>query len=467
MLHRSSNKNITSGNLFLGIVSFAIPIFLSQLIQTLFTAADTAVVGNFTIGDETAVASIGASNPVISLLVGGFVALGSGASIVIARAIGAKDTEKVDKAVNTSLIFAAALGVFLMVMAMILSVPVLRLMNCPESCFDSAVLYMRLYMLGTPMSMVYNFGAGIIRAEGDSTRPLIYIIISGLVNVVTNIVLCLVLPNKVAAVAIATALSHVVSAILVMHRLTTKKDGMCKFSFRKRIFDWKLLGEVLRFGIPMVITASLYPIANLQINPVINAYGPANIAGVTAANNIDGLCNSLQAGFNNTCVTFISQNIGAHKRDRVKKTLLLCLICSVSSGLVLGTLATHVFSEQLLGLFVPGNAEAIRCGQIRMFYVTGFMWISAYNGCIFAAVQAFGYPTFGTLNNLFSVLVFRIIWMNFIYVLNPSLDLLYVCFTVSWSMTALFGTAFLIYAYRKYRKKEALYEQEHPQIQPA
>ncbi len=208
----------------------------------------------------------------------------------------------------------------------------------------------------------------------------------------------------------------------------------------------------------MAIASSLYPIANLQINPVINSYGPENIAGVAAANNIDGLCNSLQAGFNSTCVTFVSQNIGAHNRKRVNKTIVICLICSISSGLVLGTLATHVFSEQLLGLFVPGNAEAIHCGQIRMNYVTGFMWISALNGCVFAAVQAFGYPTFGTLNNIFSVLGFRIVWMNFIYVLNPSLDLLYLCFTVSWSLTAVLGTAFLIYAYSKYRKKENLYE---------
>jgi len=152
--------------------------------------------------------------------------------------------------------------------------------------------------------------------------------------------------------------------------------------------------------------------------------------------------------------------VGAHNQKRVGKTILLCLICSVTSGLVLGTLATYVFSEQLLGLFVPGNAEAIRYGQIRMYYVTGFLWVSAYNGCIFAAVQAFGYPTFSTLNNLFSVLVFRIIWMNFIYVLNPSLDLLYLCFTVSWAMTAVIGTIFLVYAYNKYRKKEIRYESE-------
>lgn len=460
MLNRSRSKNITSGNLFLGIVQFAIPIFLSSLIQTLFTAADTAVVGNFTAGDPTAVASIGAANPVISLLINGFVALGGGSTIVIARAVGAQDQDKVSKAVNTSLIFAALFGLILTIFAMLLSVPVLNVMNCPESCFDSAVLYMRLYMLGTPMSMIYNFGAGIIRAEGDSARPLVYIIISGAVNVLTNVVLCLVLPNKVAAVAIATVLSNVISAILVMHRLITKKDGLCRFSFKNWAFHWKSLGEILRFGIPMVITSSLYPIANLQINPVINSYGPENIAGVAAANNIDGLCNSLQAGFNSTCVTFVSQNIGAHNRKRVNKTIIICLICSVSSGLTLGSLATHVFSEQLLGLFVPGNAEAIRCGQIRMNYVTGFMWISALNGCVFAAVQAFGYPTFGTLNNIFSVLVFRIIWMNFIYVLNPSLDLLYLCFTVSWSLTAVLGTAFLIYAYNKYRKKENLYEAE-------
>ena len=209
-------------------MTYAIPLFLSALIQTLFTAADTAVVGNF--ADSIAVASIGAGNPVISLLVNSFVAFGSGASIIISREIGADDRDAVKKSVDTAMIFAVVLGVVLAVFAEVLAVPILNRMDCPEECFDSAVLYMKLYMLGTPFMMVYNFAAAIIRAEGDSSRPLMYIIISGVVNVVTNVLLCLVLPNKVAAVAIATVLSQIVSATLSVTRLMTKKDGICRLS---------------------------------------------------------------------------------------------------------------------------------------------------------------------------------------------------------------------------------------------
>lgn len=462
----SQKKDFTTGRLLPTVIQFALPLFISSLVQSLFTAADTAVVGNFTAGDDTAVASIGAANPVVFLLVNSFIAFSTGAGIIIARAIGARDEDQIKRSTDTAVIFSAVLGLVLAVASQFLAVPILKAMDCPESCFDSAVLYMKIYMLGTPVVMIYNFGAAIIRAEGDSTRPLYYIIISGIINIVCNVLLCLVLENKVIAVAIATVLSQAVSAFLVMRRLMTKKDGYCFFSIKRVHFDWKATGSILRYGIPLSISTAIYPIAGLQIQPAINSYGPANLAGGAAASNIDSISNTLYIAFNSTALTSMSQNIGAHNRKRVMQTFFLCGVFAFFSGLILG-LVTFRYSETLLNLFLPGNTEAIYYGQKRMQYVSAFLWVAALNGTLSAAISAFGYPTMSTLNNLISVLGFRIIWMNFVYNRAPSIDLLYVCYTISWSLTCVIYIILFIYALIKYQRKEKLWEAQPADSNPA
>lgn len=460
MLKHNRGKNITSGNLFLGILQFAIPLFLSTLVQNLFTAADMAIVGNFAGGG--AVAAIGASTPVILLLISGFIAFATGTGIVVAKYVGARDANSIKKTVDTAMGFAGFLGVTLMVLMLVLAVPVLRLMDSPEECFDSAVLYLRIYMVCVPANMIYNFSAAIIRAEGDSTRPLVYIIISGIINVVTNMLLCLVLPNKVAAVAIATVLSHFVSATLALTRLMRKQDGFCTFSLKNMVFKFRSMGEILRYGIPLAVASAIYPIANLQIQPAINSFGAANLAGVTAANSIDSLSGALQGAFSSTCVTFMAQNIGAHNKKRTLQAFGLCGLCSMLSGLILGNLCGRVFSKELLGLYLPDYPEAIAWGQQKLLYTTANNWLVAIVGWISASLQALGYPAFTTVNNLLCVLGFRIIWMNFVYPLNPSVEMLYICYLISWSLTTVFGCVVLSVAFKKYNRKEHQYQLEHP-----
>lgn len=448
---RNDAKNITSGNLFVGIIRFAMPLFLATLVQNLFTAVDTAVVGNF--ADGLAVASIGACANIIGLLLNTFIAIGNGAGIIVARAIGARDIPKIKKTVDTSLILSLTLGLLILTSAQILAVPLLRQMECPEECFESAVLYLRVYMLGAPVVMIYNFSAAIIRAEGDSQRPLYYVIISGIVNVVTNIILCLILPNKVAAVAIATVLSQVVSATLSMTRLMTKKDGICHFSLKNLTFRWAELKEIFHYGIPMALTTCVFPLSHLQIQTAINSYGSACLAGITAANSIDNFTSALQSSFNTSCVTFVSQNVGAGNKKRATRSILICGTCAVSSGIILGLSSCYLFSEPLLSIFLPGNAEAIAYGQLKMQYTTAFFWMTATFGCLNASTQAFGYPSFSTFNNLVTVLGFRIIWMTFIYAPAPSIEMLLLCYPSSWGLSALIGIGFFIYAYTQHWKK--------------
>ena len=450
----------STGKLFVEILKFTIPLFLSTVMQNLFTAADTLVAGNF--ADGLAVAAIGGSTPVINLLINCFVSFATGAGIIVARAIGSRDEVRVKESVDTAIVFSFALGIMLTIAALVLSEPALTIMKCPEECFDGAVLYMNIYMLGTPALMVYNFASAIIRAEGDSTRPLIYIMIAGVVNVAIKILLCLLLPNKIAAVAIATVLGQILSAGLVLGRLMRKKDGLCRFSIRSITFRGKALGEIFRYGVPLSVAAAIYPIANLQIQPAINSYGAANLAGITAANTIDTMTNALQNSFSATCVTFMSQAIGAHDRGRVKKTITLCGVSTIICGLIIGQLTAKVFSEELLGLFLPDYPEAIWYGQKKMSYTTAFYWLSATMAWLGSAVQAYGYPTTTTVNNLVSVLGFRIIWMNFVYNKAPSIDRLYVCYTISWALTLMINVGMFIYAARKYKQKEVAYQLEHP-----
>ena len=460
MLKQNRGKNITSGNLFFGIIQFAFPLFIATLVQQLFTAADTAIVGNFAGG--SAVAAIGASAPVTSLLVGGFTGLSGGTGVVLAKYVGAKDAEKCKKTMDTAMVFAGFLGVTLMVLMLVLAVPVLRLMDSPEECFDSAVLYLRIYMVGIPAAVIYWFAATVIRAEGDSSRPLAYIMISGTINVVTNLILCLILPNKVAAVAIATVLSQFVSATLAVTRLMRKQEGLCIFSVKTITFDFGRLGEIFRYGVPLMVATFTYPVANLQIQPAINSYGAANLAGVTVANNLDILGGALQIAFNSTCVTFMAQNIGAQNKKRTMQAFWLCGLCSVTAGLVLGLLCGRIFAKELLELFLPKYPEAVAYGEIKLLYTTANNWLAAFNGWISAALQALGYPAFTTVNNLIFVLGFRIIWMNFIYPANPSVELLYSCYMVSWGMIAVFGTTVLAIVFKKPKKKERGYKLESP-----
>lgn len=450
----ATRKNITSGNLFKGILLFAFPLLISTLVQNLFTSIDTIVVGNF--ANSLAVAAIGATTNVTSLLVNCFVAMSGSANILVARAVGANDGDKVKRSVDTALTFAAVVGLILVVCATALTIPVLHLLKCPEECFDSAVLYLRIYMCGTPFVLLYNFSAAIIRAEGDSARPLTYVMISGVLNVICNVLLCLVLPNKVAAVAIATVLSQVVSAFLALRRLLTKKDGFCRLCLKTLRFHGKTLLEILRFGVPLALSNVIYPLAGLQIQPAINSYGAAALAGQTSAQQINALISSFHGAFSSTCLTFASQNIGARNRKRVEKSIMICTSCGFLCGLILGLLCTFIIPDQLMNLYVPGDADAIFYGKTFMKYVCAFAGVNALNSCIGAALQAFGYPTFTTLNSLISVLGFRIVWMNFVYVLKPNIDRLFVCFTISWWLVFVMGSSLFIHAYRQYRKKEIL-----------
>jgi Na+-driven multidrug efflux pump len=275
--------------------------------------------------------------------------------------------------------------------------------------------------------------------------------ISGIINVVLNIILCLILPQKVIAVAIATAVSKIVSAILVI-RCIFRFDEVVKLSFRKIHFDFNSLKLILKFGIPVSISNLLLPIANLQIVPQINSYGVAATAGNTAGNDLLSIPSSFINGFSAATSTFMGQNIGAKKNERVRKVFWYTLIFSVVFGGIIG-IFLYLTGEFWIGLVIgTSSVAAIEYAMIRMFYVTAFSFIHAYNCVLGSAEHAYGYPFLGTLKTILCVLVFRVIWMNFVYPLAPTFDTIMMCFTVSWLLIAIFNTIAVSIISMRYRK---------------
>ena len=439
--------NLTEDRLFPAILRFSWPLIVGSVIQVLFNAIDIMVLGNM--ADSLAVASVGATSQITALIVNTFIGLATGAGIVLARFLGARDKTQIRNTVDTALLAAAFFGLFIILLGLLLAPSLLRLIKCPDDCFAGAVLYLRIYLFAAPFILIYNFGGEIIRATGDTKRPLYYIVTAGIANVVLNVVLCFVLSQKVAAVAIATLASQVLSAVLVMVRLL-RMEGDCRVRLRRMRFHPDAFLRILRFGTPTAINHALYCIPNLMIQSSINAFGASAIAGHTAASSIEGIVSCVSSGFGSATVTFMGQNLGANKKGRVNRSMAYCFLLCFGTSLVLG-LGACLCGTPLLRLYVPDDPNAVAFGLVRLYTLTAFLFINGINTFLVRAVQAFGYNTLHAAGSIFSVLGLRVIWMQFIYPLCPTPKMLYLCFTVSWAAQMLLLCGSFLYGLHKYR----------------
>ncbi len=439
--------DITNGPLLSSIVKFAIPLMLASVVQILFNAVDIIVLGHM--ADTNAVASVGVTGAVTGLLINAFIGFSTGTNIILARFLGAKDEDNVRKTVDTSIMSAAVIGAVIGVVGLFVSPLLLTMIECPTECWDGAALYLRIYLCATPAILVYNFGAAIIRVSGDTKRPLYYIIASGLLNVALNFVLCLILEQKVAAVAIATLSSQVLSATLVVIHLS-RMSGACRLNLKKIVFDLPTLRRIIRFGFPSAITHSLYCIPNLQIQSAINSFGPAAITGNTSAASIEGMISCVHNGFGSASMTFVGQNLGANNPKRVKQSILYCFLINLISASIIGVTATAL-GEQLLSIYIPDDPAAIAYGMVRMKHISLFLGVGAVNALLANCMNAFGYPVSQTICSIASILGLRMIWMLFLFPRRPSIEMLYFCFTVSWCLQLVLLTTAFVIVYRKFK----------------
>ena len=440
----------TQGSLVKLIFIYTIPLILSTILQSLFSIADKAVLGNM--AGSTAVASIGATGTVTELIINGAVGLSTGTAIVLARFVGQKDEKKIRTTIDTSIIASLAFGIAVAVAGLILSPVFLTATNCPEECYGGALIYMRIYLSAAPATLLYNYGSAILRTLGDTKRPLAYITVAGVVNVVLNIILCFILQEKVAAVAIATVASKLISAILVFRRIC-KLDDSARVRIRKMRFDLSSFFRILRFGIPSSISKLVMPLGNLQIVSAINSFGSDAVAGFSAATSVNSIAMAFSSGFGAATTTFIGQNIGAQNVSRVKKSFWYLLLINLSITGALGVIM-YLTGEIWIGIVVGADSvAAINYGMYRMLWVTLFMFINAINQVLTNALQAFGYPMLTSITNIAFNLGFRILWMQFIYPLKPEFSTIVLCFTVSWILNMIFYAIFTSIVYFRYTRK--------------
>lgn len=451
MLH-SKNIDMTEGPIIPAVISYAIPIILAGMLQILFNAADLAVVGNFAGENATpATAAVGATGSIISLIVNTVMGLSVGVNVLLSRSIGAQNRETSHRIVHTAIAVSAIAGVLLAVIGILVARPAMVATDCPDASLEMAVQYMVIYFLGCPGIMVYNFGSAILRTKGDTRRPLYFLMVSGIANVLMNLLFVAVFFLDAAGVAIATTLSQYLAAFLTV-RCLMKQEDETRLELRQiRIYSKELLG-IVRYGLPSGITNAMYSISNVQIQSAINSYGESAVAGNSACASLEGFISAGISALNAATVAFMGQNIGAGKKTRVRNAFLACLVCAVAFSAVL-SVAMFLLGRPLLRIYLPSDPKGVEVGMIRAQYVLIAYAISGVLNVIGGAVQAFGYSTATMINSVVGVLGVRIFWMRLIYPVRTTLDTIYICYPVTWILIVLANSTVLAIAYTKYRKK--------------
>ena len=447
-MHSNQNVNMTEGKILPNVIIYSLPIMAAGLLQVLYNAADLIVIGNFS--GQVSVAAVGATGPITALIVNSFIGMSIGVSIILSQFFGNHSDERIKDAVHTSMLFSAILGFIIMCVMLAFSSPLLEATDCPEECLAGSVLYLNIYSIGIPANMIYNFGAAILKAKGNTKSPFIYLAVSGLVNVVLNVITVTLFSMDVDGVATATTVSQYLSAYLVVRKLMSLDDST-KLYLKDLRLKKDIVIKLIRYGTPSAIQNSLYSISNLQIQSAINSFGTAAISGNSAAASVESLTGTMVTSFGSAAIAFIGQNIGAKKPERVRRSILCCGMFCILIATV-GGISSYLFGKGLLALYIPGEIMAIEYGVVRMKYNMVFYFITGFNNIFVSSNQAFGYSAIPAANSIFSILGIRTLWMNFIYPLSPTLDNVYVCYPITWAVSALLNGITLLIVYSRYRR---------------
>ncbi len=436
--------DMCSGALLPKILLFTLPLMLSGILQLLFNAADIVVVGRFA-GNE-ALAAVGSCGSLINLIVNVFIGLSVGANVMVARFYGAGQKKELEEMIHTAIATALVSGVILIFLGVVVARPALTLMATPEDVIEHSVLYMRIYFVGMPVMMLYNFGSAILRAVGDTKRPLYYLLLAGVINVVLNLIFVVCFHMGVAGVACATVISQVISALLVL-RCLIKYDGELKLNLKKlRIVPDKLL-KMIRIGLPAGVQGAFFSISNMLIQSSINSFGSTVMAGNTAAGNIEGFVYTAMNALHQTAISFAGQNFGAKKYKRIAKVVMICELCVLVIGLIMGNLV-YIFGEIFLQLY-SSDSEVIRYGMLRMSIICTTYCLCGMMDVMVGALRGIGRSVLPMLVTLSGVCVFRVVWIFTYFVAHRSLEVLYVSYPISWAVTFMVHTCCFIWVYRK------------------
>lgn len=431
--------------------AFALPLICSGVLQLLFNAADIVVVGRFA-GDNS-LAAVGSTTSLIQLLVNLFIGLSVGANVLVARYYGAKQYASLSKTVHTSLLIGAASGLFISAVGMIFAKPILILMQTPADVLPLAVLYIRIYFGGMIATMLYNFGSAILRAVGDTKRPLYYLSLAGIINVVLNLIFVIVFRMDVAGVAIATVISQCVSALLVV-RCLIKETGAIHVDIRALKLDKDKLIKILKIGLPAGFQGMLFSLSNVVIQSSINSFGAVVVAGNSAAVNIEGFVYAAMNAFYQATISFTGQNLGAGNAERIKRTVFTGQLYVAFVGLLLGN-AVYIFGQQLLGIYSTSE-PVIAAGMQRLGVVAKTYAVCGMMDVMVGAMRGIGYSIVPMIVSLIGVCGFRLAWIAVLFTNEAyhTVNTVYVSYPISWAVTFLANAVFFIVFFKRISKKK-------------
>jgi putative efflux protein, MATE family len=444
---KSYEIDMCHGPLLGKILLFSVPLMLSGILQLLFNAADVVVVGRF--AGSQSLAAVGSTSSLINLLVNLFIGLSVGSNVLIARYYGGGQEKEVSDTVHTAILLSIISGLILCVMGVVLARPLLELMGTPEDVLDKSVLYMRIYFLGMPVLLLYNFGSSILRAIGDTQRPLYYLSAAGVINVMLNLFFVIVLHMDVAGVALATVLSQCVSAVCIVRCLMKCEGSFRLYPGRLHIYKDKLL-RIARIGLPAGMQGAIFSVSNVLIQSSVNSFGSVAMAGNTAASNVEGFVYTAMNAMHQTAVSFTSQNFGGKQYGRINKVLAECLVIVVLIGLVMGN-GVMLSGRQILGIY-SSDGEVIEYGILRISIICTTYFLCGAMDTMVGAIRGLGYSVMPMIVSLLGACGFRILWIMTVFQWNRSLQTLYISYPISWGITFMVHVVCYI-AVRKHIKK--------------
>ena len=423
--------DMTTGSLAKKILIFAAPLILTSVLQLLYNAADVIVVGRY--AGSRALAAVGSNTSLISLLVNLFIGFSVGVNVNAAKYYGAQNSNGVSDTVHTSMLLALICGVSMGIFGFIAAKELLIMMSSPEDVLELSALYLRIYFVGMPGLVIYNFGAALLRAAGDTNRPLIFLSISGVLNIVLNLLFVIVFKMDVAGVALATTISQYVSTILVVMCLI-RTDTYLKLSLKKLRLRKKSLLNIIKVGLPAGIQGILFSISNVLIQSTVNSFGSVVMAGNAAALSIEGFSYVSMEAVSQSAITAVGQNVGARKYQNISRILKICLLFVLSLGVLWGVVYI-LFGEQLISIYAPGEPDVIAAGKIRLdvFGYTYFTWglMNTFMGML----RGMGYSTTPTVVSVLGICGLRIVWIYTFFAADPTLLNLYISYPASWVAT--------------------------------
>lgn len=434
VLKKKYEIDMCSGSVFQKMLLFAVPLMCSSILQLLFNAADIVVVGRF--AGDNALAAVGSNSSLINLLTNVFVGLSIGTNVLTAQYYGGKKEKDLKETVHTSVLLSICSGIILTVIGILGAKPLLELMQAPEEVLGLAVIYLRIYFLGMTSTMVYNFGSAILRAVGDTQRPLYYLLGAGIINVILNLFFVIVCHMGVAGVAAATAISQTISAILVV-RCLMKEQGGIHLELKELRINGEKFARIIRIGLPAGFQGMVFSLSNVVIQSAVNSFGAVAVAGNSAAANIEGFVYMAMNAFYQATISFTSQNYGAKEYKRIYKILVAGELYAIITGVVLGNLAVF-FGEPLLGVYSP-SADVVAAGLGRMKVICTLYALCGMMDVLVGSLRGIGYSVVPMIVSLIGACGLRLLWIATIFQIPEyhSMRTIYISYPVTWTITFL------------------------------